>query len=148
MVRVSIFVAVCLLLQACDDSQDVTVQIHVEGAQESRMRFDSFERAAEWVSQSCESLWHQAKSNGNSQKFHIVAFGPRLAGIVESPRFGFESSSGKPTRLIQFDETYGDSAKIEGYDLQCHAVERYIKQQIVMNSVFGAQNQKPRENPP
>jgi hypothetical protein len=51
-------------------------------------------------------------------------------------------------RLIQFDETYGDSPKIEGEDLQWRSVESYIKNHIMMTSVFGAHNQKPRENKP
>jgi|GEM_PF-5978744 len=148
MIRISILVAASLLLQSCNRGRDVTVAIHVEGSQVSTQRFHSFEKASEWVSKSCETLWNQAKANGRSAQFHVVATSSGLAGVIESPQFGFESVNGRSTRLIQFDETYGNSPKIEGEDLQWHSVESYIKDQIMMTFVFGTHNQKPRENKP
>jgi hypothetical protein len=148
MTRIFILVVATLLLHACNRGRDVTVAIHIDGSQVLTQRFHSFEKASEWVSQSCEILWNQAKSNGRSAQFHIVASGSGLAGVVESPKLGFESTDSRSTRLIQFDETYGDSPKIEGEDLQWHSVESYLKYQIMMISVFGTHNQKHIENKP
>lgn len=148
MARILILVGVTLLLQACERSQDVRVRIHIEGERERSGSFHSFEQASEWVGRSCESLWHQAQSSGSSPRFHVVASGPGLAGVIESPGFGFESSAGESSRLVQFDETDGKSPKMEGDDLQWHWVESYIKDELMMTSMFGSHNRNPIEKEP
>ncbi len=142
MIRISLLLAATMLMQACNRGSDVSVAIHIEGSQVTTQRFHSYEKASEWVSQSCEQLWNQAATNGRSPQFYVVASGSGLTGIIESARFGFESTYDRSMRLIQFDETYGDSPKIEGINLQWHSVERYIKDEIMMTRVFGMHYQK------
>ena len=137
-----------LVLQACDREDNVSVTLHVQGAESSTAGFRSYEEASDWISKSCEPLWHQAKSKGRSARFHVTSTGSELGGIIESPQFAFESPDGKVMRLIQFDETYGNSPKIEGDGLQWHSAEAYIRDQIMMISVFGTHNHKPIENKP
>jgi hypothetical protein len=148
MIRNFIFLTLTLLLQACDREDNISVTIHVQGAESTTAGFPSYEKASDWISKSCEPLWHQAKAKGRSARFHITSTGSELGGIVESPQFGFESPDGNAMRLIQFDETYGNSPKIEGDGLQWHSAECYIKEQIMMNSVFGTHNRKYTENKP
>ena len=117
----------------------------MDGGAISHESFQDYREAADWISDSCYTLWKQAQGNGASPTFHVEATGLSLAGKIHSPDYRFERYGQSGMRLIQLDDASKSYPKIEGAKLPWDSARRYISDELMMNRMFSAANRKQRE---